>query len=63
MTAIVICPECHHAVTVLGRFTQITPSGVHVEYLRIRCTGLLTVLVTADELKQAVPPDRMLAAA
>jgi hypothetical protein len=63
MTTTVSCPECHHAATVLGRFTQVTPAGERVEYLRIRCTGLLSVLVTAAEVERAAPPERVLAAA
>ncbi|MGI5128072.1 hypothetical protein ACQEVB_14780 [Pseudonocardia sp. CA-107938] len=58
MTDTVICPECHQTATVVGRFTLTTPSGPPVEYLRIRCSGLLTVLVTADEA-----PDYALASA
>lgn len=50
MTSTVHCPECHRAATVLDRFT-LAGSGGPVEYLRIRCSGLLSVLIRADEVE------------
>jgi hypothetical protein len=41
------CPECGHAATVVGRF-----SHTGVDYLQIRCTGSLTMLVTAHQVGQ-----------
>jgi hypothetical protein len=43
----VACPECGLQATVLVRFTN-----AGVEYLRIRCTGSLTMLVAAHQIRQ-----------
>ncbi len=46
MSSTVQCPDCHRPATVLSRFT--TGGGENPsEFLRIRCTGLLTLLVPA----------------
>lgn len=50
MTGTVYCPECHRAATVLDRFTLAGAAGP-VAYLRIRCSGLLSVLIRADEVE------------
>ena len=44
------CPDCHRPATVVSRFT----TGSAEEYLRIRCTGQLTLLVPAAEV--VAPP-------
>ena len=55
MTSTVSCPECHRPATVLDRFMLAGTRGP-VEYLRIRCSGLLSVLVAADEVHESTEP-------
>ncbi|SHL12173.1 hypothetical protein SAMN05443637_118138 [Pseudonocardia thermophila] len=50
----VVCPECRRSADVLDRFTLTSSDGIPAEYLRIRC-GLLSVLVTAQELSRTAP--------
>jgi hypothetical protein len=52
MTSTVQCPDCHRPATVLSRFTTGGADNPS-EFLRIRCTGVLTLLVPASEV---VPP-------
>lgn len=54
MTSTVSCPECHHPAAVLDRFTLAGTRGP-VEYLRIRCSGPLSLLVPADEVHGSTP--------
>jgi hypothetical protein len=49
MSHTVACPECHRPATVLDRFSLAGTDGP-VEYLRIRCTGLLSFLTPASEI-------------
>jgi hypothetical protein len=46
MPSTVPCPDCHRPATVLGGFTTGGADNPS-EFLRIRCTGLLTLLVPA----------------
>jgi hypothetical protein len=46
MSRTVECPDCHRPAAVLGGFTVPGRDGP-VDYLRIRCTGALTLLVPA----------------
>ncbi|MFC4943722.1 hypothetical protein ACFPFQ_09570 [Pseudonocardia sp. GCM10023141] len=48
MTSTVYCPDCHRPAVVLSRFSLDEATGP-AEYLRIRCAGALTLLVTSDE--------------
>jgi hypothetical protein len=56
MTSTVPCPDCHRPATVIGRFTTGSAEDP-TEFLRIRCTGLLTLLVSAADVA-APPTDR-----
>jgi ribosomal protein S27E len=56
MPSTVQCPDCHRPATVLGRFTTGGADNPS-EFLRIRCAGLLTLLVPATEAT-APPADR-----
>ena len=51
----VACPDCAGAATVLSRFTLPGADGP-VEYLRIRCSGPLTLLIPVAEAR-TVDPD------
>jgi hypothetical protein len=60
-TSTVICPECHRPATVLDRFTTADPGGP-VEYVRIRCSGLLSFLVPSADVDGCAQPMELLAA-
>lgn len=51
----VTCPDCGRAAVVLGRF-HLPSAGGPVEYLRIRCTGSLSLIVAAAEVTAAGSP-------
>jgi hypothetical protein len=46
----VTCPDCGRSAVVLGRFDR-SSAGGPVEYLRIRCSGSLSLIVAAAEVK------------
>lgn len=54
MTSTVACPECHRPATVIDRFSLAGTNGP-VEYLRLRCDGLLSFLAPADEVLRRSP--------
>ena len=54
MPSTVPCPDCHRPARVLGRFTTGSADNPS-EFLRIQCTGLLTLLVPAPAVTP--PPD------
>lgn len=51
MSEQVPCPECGRDATVINSFS-LPGRGGPVEYLRLRCTGLLSLLVAADEIRR-----------
>lgn len=53
MNPTVTCPDCARPATVLDRFVLPSASGP-VEYLRIRCSGSLSLIVAAAEVRPAV---------
>ena len=53
-TTTVTCPDCAHPAVVLGRF-DLPSAGGPVEYLRIRCSGSLSLIVAAAELRDLRP--------
>lgn len=62
VTTTVPCPECRRPAIVLDRFWSAGTNGP-VGYLRIRCDGLLSFLVAADEIDTHVRPAGLPAAA
>lgn len=55
MTSTVACPECHRPAAVLDRF-RLDGAGGPVAFLRIRCDGSLSLLMSADEARPAAAP-------
>jgi hypothetical protein len=53
MPSTVLCPDCHRPATILGHFTTGGADNPS-EFLRIRCTGLLTLLVPVGEATERV---------
>lgn len=49
MPSTVPCPDCHRPATVVGHFTTGGADNPS-EFLRIQCTGLLTLLVPMAEV-------------
>jgi hypothetical protein len=54
MTTTVTCPDCSRPAVVLGRFDLPSAAGP-VAYLRIRCSGSLSLIVAAAEVAEAEP--------
>ena len=52
MTTTVTCPDCARPAVVLGRFDLPSATGP-VAYLRIRCSGSLSLIVAAAEVTEA----------
>jgi hypothetical protein len=50
MPSTVVCPECGRTATVVGQL--LSPAG-SVEFLRVRCVGLLSLLVEVPEAVRA----------
>lgn len=53
MPTTVICPECGRDATVIGQL--LSPAG-SPEYLRVRCEGLLSLLVAVSETRPSRHP-------
>lgn len=51
MVSTVPCPECGNEATVIDSFVLAGRNGP-VEYLRLRCDGMLSLLVAADEIRR-----------